>query len=99
MPHVRKKVLPESMIYTDEYIVYDTPAKEGYRHDRVHHAEEIYVSGDAHTQTIDGFWSLLKRGIGASTTAYRPSTSRATWTNTRFVTITGETPAACSTPS
>jgi hypothetical protein len=30
----------------------------------VNHSQEVYVSGDVHTQTIDGFWSLLKRGIG-----------------------------------
>jgi transposase-like protein len=40
MPHIKKKVLPESMVYTDEYKVYDTLNQEGYQHDRVHHAEE-----------------------------------------------------------
>jgi transposase len=64
MPHIKKKVLPESMVYTDEYKVYDTLNEDGYQHDRVNHAEEIYVAGDVHTNTIDGFWSLLKRGIG-----------------------------------
>jgi transposase len=63
MPHVKKKVLPKSLVYTDEYKVYDSLNKEGYQHDRVHHAEEVYVSGDVHTQTIDGFWSLVKNGI------------------------------------
>ena len=64
MPHVKKKVLPDSRVYTDEYEVYDTLNQEGYRHHRVNHAEEVYVAGDVHTNTIDGFWSLLKRGIG-----------------------------------
>lgn len=63
LPHVRKKVLPESLVYTDEYRVYDSLNREGYLHDRVHHAAEVYVAGDAHTNTIEGFWSLLKRGI------------------------------------
>jgi transposase-like protein len=63
MPHIKKKVLPESMVYTDEYAVYDTLGKEGYRHDRVNHSQEVYVSGDIHTNTIEGFWSLVKRGI------------------------------------
>jgi transposase-like protein len=63
MPQVQKKVLPETTIYTDEYRVYDNLNKQGYRHSRVHHAEEIYVAGDVHTNTIEGFWSLLKRGI------------------------------------
>ena len=63
MPHVQKKVLPETTVCTDEYRVYDKLDKKGYRHSRVHHAEEIYVAGDVHTNTIEGFWSLLKRGI------------------------------------
>lgn len=64
MPHVRKKVLPESTVYTDEFTVYDHLNRDGYRHSHVHHAEEIYVAGDVRTNTIEGFWSLLKRGIG-----------------------------------
>src|SRR5215210_7747850 len=73
LPHVKKKVLPESMVYTDEYTVYDTLGKEDYRHDRVNHAEEIYVAGDVHTNTIEGFWSLIKRGIGG---VYRSVSSK-----------------------
>lgn len=52
------------MIHTDEYHVYDSLNREGYKHGRVHHAEEIYVAVDVHTNTIEGFWSLLKRGVG-----------------------------------
>ena len=63
MPQVKKKVLPESMVYTDEYTVYDSLSREGYKHERVHHAEEVYVAGNAHVNTVEGFWSLLKRGI------------------------------------
>ena len=34
-------------------------------HRRINRAEKIYVRGDVHTNSIEGFWSLLKRGIGA----------------------------------
>src|ERR1019366_1039051 len=64
MPHIEEYVLPESTIFTDEYAVYNPLKKYGYDHRRVRHAEKVYVSGDVHTQTIDGFWSLVKRGIG-----------------------------------
>ena len=64
MPHIEEYVLPESTIYTDEYAVYNPLKKSGYQHHRIRHAERIYVSGDVHTQTIEGFWSLVKRGIG-----------------------------------
>jgi transposase len=38
MPHVRKKVLPESVVYTDEFTAYDRLKKYGYRHSRVHYS-------------------------------------------------------------
>jgi transposase-like protein len=63
MPHIQERVLPGSVIYTDEYRVYDTLGKKGYIHKRIRHAERVYVSGDVHTNTIEGFWSLTKRGI------------------------------------
>ena len=30
------------------------------------HASKVYVTGNVHTKTIDGFWSLLKRGINGT---------------------------------
>jgi transposase len=56
-------VLPSSVVYTDELRSYDALKRRGYEHKRIHHAEQVYVSGDVHTNTIDGFWSLVKRGI------------------------------------
>jgi len=43
--------------------MYDKLHKQGYHHKRVHHASKVWVMGDAHTNTIEGFWSVLKRGI------------------------------------
>jgi transposase-like protein len=63
MPHVRKRVLPSSVVYTDELRSYDGLKRQGYQHNRIHHAEQVYVSGTVHTNTIEGFWSLTKRGI------------------------------------
>src|ERR1700722_16616835 len=64
-------ILPESTVYTDEYMAYNNLAdlkKDGkplgYTHRRIHHASKIYVVGDIHTNTVEGFWSLIKRGIG-----------------------------------
>lgn len=62
-PIIKKRVLPKSMIYTDEYRIYNKLRKQGYQHKRVHHASKVWVMGDAHTNTIEGFWSVLKRGI------------------------------------
>ncbi len=63
MPFIREKVLPKSIIYTDEWPSYYHLKKLGYVHKRIHHAEKIYVDGDIHTNSIEGFWSLVKRGI------------------------------------
>lgn len=63
MPHLTRRVLPKETIYTDELKSYNDLTKAGYQHDRVNHSEAVYVSGDVHTNTIEGFWSLTKNGI------------------------------------
>lgn len=64
MPKIAERILPASTVYTDEYPVYNTLADERkVTHRRIPHAEKIYVMGDVHTNTIEGFWSLVKRGI------------------------------------
>jgi transposase-like protein len=62
-PHVRKRVLPASVIYTDDWGAYDRLGGEGYQHSRVSHTQNVYVSGDVHTNTIEGFWMLVKSGL------------------------------------
>ncbi len=63
MPHVEKKILPKTTIYTDEYNLYNQLESMGYQHRRVYHAANIYVDGDASTNTIEGFFGLVKNGI------------------------------------
>jgi transposase-like protein len=63
MPMIRENVQPESTIYTDEYPIYNKVSQNGYKHETVNHALKAWVVGDAHTNTIEGFWSLVKRGI------------------------------------
>lgn len=62
-PIMKQHILPQSMIYTDEFTTYDNLNQQGYHHKWVQHASKVYVSGNAHTNTIEGFWSVLKRGI------------------------------------
>ena len=64
---VKEYVMPETVIFTDEAGAYKhLPQMEGmgYQHRRINHSAKVYVSGDVHTNTIEGFWSLVKRGIG-----------------------------------
>lgn len=51
------------MVYTDEMPSYNGLPALGYQHKRIYHAAKVYVIGDIHTNTIEGFWSLVKRGI------------------------------------
>jgi transposase-like protein len=53
-----------SLIATDEHSSYRNLNKAfPEKHKFVRHSTKQYVDGVVHTQTIDGFWSLLKRGI------------------------------------
>jgi len=63
---VEEKILPKSTVFTDEYPSYEGIDRMdyGYTHKRINHAAKVYVMGDIHTNTIEGFWSLVKRGIG-----------------------------------
>lgn len=62
-PIIKQRVMSKSSVYTDEFRSYDKLKKQGYRHERVNHSEKKWVSGKVHTNTIEGFWSALKRGI------------------------------------
>lgn len=50
-------------VYTDELNIYRPVGRMGYSHEVVNHGNSEYVRGDAHTNTVEGFWSLIKRGI------------------------------------
>ena len=63
LPHIQRRVMPTGTIFTDELKSYDTLPRSGYYHQRVNHKAGVWVSGDAHTNTIEGFWSLTKNGI------------------------------------
>jgi transposase-like protein len=63
MPHIQKRVLPGSMIFTDEWRSYDGLHERDYGHRRIKHRENIYVMGDVYTNTIEGFFGLFKNGV------------------------------------
>jgi len=64
LPVVGEVLPPRTMIYTDESATLAQVRWMGQSHRlaTVNHSER-YVDGYAHTNTIDGFWSLVKRGI------------------------------------
>lgn len=67
LANVEKK----STIYTDQWRGYENLAEKDFVHDTVNHMEE-YVRGQVHTQGIENFWSLLKRGLKGTYVAVEP---------------------------
>jgi transposase len=61
-PRVLENVKAGSRLLTDGYHVYRTMAGT-FDHWWVDHSAGVYVTGDVHTQTIEGFWSTVKNGI------------------------------------
>lgn len=66
----RANVEPGSILYTDELASYTKVGQE-YAHHVINHAQE-YVRGNAHTNGIENFWSLLKRGIKGTYVSVEP---------------------------
>lgn len=57
---IRENVNLSSTLYSDDHSGYK--GLHGYAHQSVNHTLGEYVSGDCHTNGIESFWSLLKRG-------------------------------------
>ncbi len=60
---LKANVTPSATIMTDELPAYRKAAKGFASHQSVNHSAREYVRGLAHTQSVDGFFSLLKRGV------------------------------------
>lgn len=60
---IRSQVKKGSHLMTDEWASYRGIGDKHYKHSVVAHGKGQYVDGLAHTNTIEGFWALLKRGI------------------------------------
>jgi transposase-like protein len=59
---VREWVDAGSILYTDEYGGY-CRLEMKYDHRTIRHRDKTYVDGDTHTQTVEGFFALLKNAI------------------------------------
>jgi ISXO2-like transposase domain len=60
---VKANVARETRLHTDESRYYVKVGKEFAAHETVSHARDEYVRGDVHTNTIEGFFSIFKRGM------------------------------------
>jgi len=69
-PEVKKHVEAGAALYTDALLSYNGLAGE-YAHQVIDHAAQ-YVDGRVHTNGLENFWSLLKRGISGTYVSVEP---------------------------
>lgn len=66
VPIVRMNVRRDSKLMTDEARYYVNLGKEFAEHGSVEHGADEYVRGEIHTNTVEGYYSIFKRGMKGS---------------------------------
>jgi transposase-like protein len=69
-PLIRERIEAGAAIFSDELKSYDG-LESDYQHAVINHAVE-YVNGNVHTNTMENFWSLLKRGLHGTYISVEP---------------------------
>lgn len=62
-PFLRENVSADAILYTDEWALYSRLGQNFAEHHRIRHQDGIYADGNVHTQTIEGFFGNVKRGL------------------------------------
>lgn len=60
---LEENVDPEATLMTDESSLYRKPGRAFKAHHTVKHQKKEYARGEVHTNTVEGYFGLLKRGI------------------------------------
>jgi transposase-like protein len=68
---VADNISREARLMTDESRLYQGPGKWFASHDTVAHSRGEYVRGDVHTNTVEGYFSIFKRGMKCQTALER----------------------------
>ncbi len=63
IPPIVENVPKGTRISSDEWGPYRILSSHGYRHDTVDHRAKEYARGDVHVNSLEAFWSMLKRSI------------------------------------
>jgi transposase len=68
LPKIEANVIKDNTtVYTDDLPSYNRLESMGFDHKTVAHSQKIYVTGkDIHTNSVEGFWSQLKRSINGT---------------------------------
>jgi transposase-like protein len=62
-PIVRENIRRETRLMTDEANIYKEVGREYASHDAVNHSAKEYVRGEITTNTVEGYYSIFKRGM------------------------------------
>jgi len=60
---VRKNIARETRLHTDESKLYRVVGREFEAHETVNHSRKEYARGDVTTNTVEGYFSIFKRGM------------------------------------
>jgi hypothetical protein len=63
VPVIRENLAREARLMTDEANVYKKVGKEFASHDTVNHSAKEYGRGEVTTNTVEGYYSIFKRGM------------------------------------
>lgn len=62
MPIIRKKVVPDSVVYSDCWGAYNSLDTQGFRHFRINHSK-LFADQKNHINGIENFWNQAKRHL------------------------------------
>jgi transposase-like protein len=71
LPKIREHIAPGATVYTDSLPSY-RDVQRGYAHYVINHAQEYVRDHHVHTNSIENFWSVLKRTLGGTYICARP---------------------------
>lgn len=99
IPEITRQIPRGTRIVSDEWPPYKILTSLGYVHEMVDHSAKEYARGDVHVNTLEAFWSMLKRSI-RGTHIHVISTSvlsicRSTWASSSSATTAGSPRTGC----
>lgn len=63
LPIIKSQVMPDSIVFTDAFGVYDILDVSGFHHHRVNHSKQFVTGKHTHINGIENFWNQAKRHL------------------------------------
>jgi len=68
LPIMGASIIAGATVFTDEYRGYNTLPEMGFNHKTINHSKFQWKKGECHTNSIEGFWSNLKKSLAGTHT-------------------------------